>query len=96
MAKGKKPKEIFAVRNCGQGRGIPTYKGNFFLNKGFYFTTADKKLATELGKAHLVEVRSLKAFAGKTVKELRKMASESGVKRAFSMKKAALILALGG
>lgn len=89
-------KEVFLVHNYGHGRGIPTYKGTFFLNKGFHKTINDKKLAEQLGKAHLVKVRSLGVLASKTIQKLRHLASVRGVKNAFFMKKAELIKALGG
>lgn len=89
-------KEVFDVHNYGHGRGIPTYLGTFFLNRGFHKTINDKKLAEQLGKVHLVEVRSLGVLASKTIQQLRKMASGRGMKNTFSMKKVELINALGG
>lgn len=89
-------KEVFLVHNYGHGRGIPTYKGTYFLNKGFHKTITDKRLAEQLGRVRLVEVRSLGVLVSKTINELRKLASSRGVKKTFSMKKVELIKALGG
>ena len=88
--------EAFVIRNYGNSRIIPTYRGNYTLNAGFSFRSQDKKLVEELSSMPFVEARSLGDVDSMTIQKLRKLASSCGVKGSFLMKKVELIKTLGG
>ena len=88
--------EAFVIRNYGNSRIIPTYKGNFTLNSGFSFRSQDEKLVKELSSIPFVDARSLGDIDSMTIQQLRKLASSCGMKGTFLMKKIELIKILGG
>lgn len=88
--------EAFVIRNYGNSRIIPTYKGNYTLNPDFTLHSQDEKLVKELSSMPFVDAKSIGDIDLMTIQELRKLAVSCGVKGTFLMKKVELIKILGG
>jgi len=69
----------YRIINHGNTRKLP-YKGKYyFLKKKGGFETENKGVAEALSSYPYIEARKIENFEGKTIQQLRKIASKKGI-----------------
>jgi len=70
----------FRVWNFGRTREVPFKGKNIFLQKDSGFETSDKKLVDELRKFPYIKIEEIQDYQGMPIWELRRLASQKGLK----------------
>ena len=70
----------FRVWNFGRTREVPFRGKNIFLQKDSGFETDDEKLVDELRRFPYIKVEKIKDYGSMPIWELRRLASQKGLK----------------
>lgn len=81
----------FRVWNFGRTREIPFKGKNIFLQKDSGFETSDEKLVDELRKFPYIKIEKIEDYGSMPIWELRRLASQKGLKGLTRVPKKVLI-----
>lgn len=70
----------FRIWNFGRTREVPFRGKNIFLQKDSGFETGDEKLVDELRKFPYIKIEEIKGYESIPIWELRRLASQKGLK----------------
>ncbi len=81
----------FRVWNFGRTREIPFKGKNILLQKDFGFEISDEKLVDELRKFPYIKIEKIEDYGSMPIWELRRLASQKGLKGLTRVPKKVLI-----